>query len=367
MDLRERLKRVFELCDPLPEALFFESGSHGCRDPNFFYVTDFQWGTLTGATAVLRPGERPMLISSIMEAESARRDRDVEVIVTRNRREHDAAIADTLGSHERIGYNPYGLCTARFRSLTDLLPGAKWVDVSSSLARARRIKDSEEISRIRKASEMSARVMEDVPILLEEGMQEKDLAAEINYRLQKDGADGFAFSTIVAFGSNAAEPHHQPTEAILTPGSLVLVDLGARHRRYCADLTRTFAFGDVGKAGMRMHSVVSEAQSAALACVGPGRHGAKAHEAAEHVVARSEFTGRFIHAVGHSVGLEAQDGMVLHAHADFTIEPGMVFAVEPGVYVPGQGGVRIEDTVLVTERGAETLTRVSRELTGART
>ncbi len=367
MGLKERLRRVFELCDPVPEALFFESGPHGQTDPNFFYATGFQWGALTGASAVLRPGERPVLISSIMEAESARRDRDVEVLVTRNRREHETAIVDALGSEERIGYNPYGLTSARFRALTNLLPGAKWVDVSAALARARLVKDPQEVSHIRKAAEITAATVEEIPALLEEGMRETDLAAEIDYRLQRSGANGFAFDTIVAFGPNAAEPHHQPAETQLEPGSLVLADVGARVRRYCADLTRTFAFGDVGRAGARMHEVVARAQEAALACLEPGRKAAEVHEAAERVIAKSEFRGRFIHAVGHSVGLEAQDGMVLHAHADFTINPGMVFAVEPGVYVPGQGGVRIEDTVLVTDRGIERLTRASRNLTASLT
>jgi Xaa-Pro dipeptidase len=300
-----------------------------------------------------------------MEAETVRHDRRLEVQVTPSRREHDAALAKTLGSCRQVGYNPSGLTVARFRSLEGHLPEAEWIDVSSALLRARLVKDDEEISRVRKAAELSALTVGEIPSLLEPGITEIELGAEINFRLRKRGATGRAFSTIVAFGGNAAEPHHHCGNAELTPDTLVLVDLGARYRRYCSDLTRTFAFGEVGKTELRMHAVVSDAHEAALDCLIPGNAGRQVHEAAQRVIERTQFKGRFVHAIGHSVGLEAQDGAALHAHSDFVIEPGMVFAVEPGVYVPGVGGVRIEDTVLVTDRGAERLTDVSKELTTA--
>ncbi|MCK4547580.1 MAG: aminopeptidase P family protein, partial [Candidatus Eisenbacteria sp.] len=362
MDLKSRLKQVFELCNPLPEAVLLESASHGAVDPNFCYVTGFERSIPSGASAILRLGERPLVMVSLMEGESAMQNRNIEVSVARNRREHDAAIGVSLGSCRRIGYNPSGLSVARFDVLKNLLPGAEWLDVSSALVRARLVKTGDEILWIRRAAELSAIAMEEVPSLLVQGMAERDLAAEIDYRLHKRGATGHAFDTIVAFGPNGAEPHHHSGEATLVPGSLVLVDLGARYRRYCADLTRTLAFGEVGEVETRMHAVVLAAREAALGRLLAGTNGREVHEAADRVIEETEFKGCFVHAVGHSVGLEAQDGIALHSHSDFTVGPGMVFAVEPGVYVPGIGGVRIEDTVLVTDGGIEILTVVPTEL-----
>jgi Xaa-Pro dipeptidase len=363
-DLRARLSRVMALCDPVPDAFLFESGGHGVSDGNFYYVTGSASGALSGATVILRPGERPEMIVSAMEAESAGRASEVEVVVVRSRREHDQVLADGLQSYSRIGYNPHGLTAARFRALSQALPGASWVDVSAPFARARAVKEPGEIARIRDACRITADTLGDVRGLLAEGLRERDLAAEVTLRMQKRGADSTAFDTIVAFGPSASEPHHIPGDAALAPGSLVLVDLGARRRGYASDCTRTLAFGRVGKSERRMHGVVTAAQDAALEGLVPGRPAREVHEAAERVIGESEFRDRFVHAVGHSVGIEAQDGWVLHAHAEFVIEPGMVFAVEPGVYIPGAGGVRVEDTVLVTESGPERLTDAGRSLEG---
>ena len=378
--LKQRVDRARALCDPVPDAFLFESGGHGWTDPNFGYVTGVEAGLLSGATVLLRPGERAAMVVSRMEAESAedacarsagegsagaRRGTGVEIIVTRTRREHDQAVVDALTRFERVGYNPHGLSAARFRALSTMLPGIGWVDVSQAFLRARLVKTPDEIERMRDAARITAETMADVPSMLVEGMRERDLAAELNLRLHRRGASRTAFDTIVAFGRSASEPHHLSGDVALADGCLVLVDMGAVHRGYSADCTRTFAFGRVGDTETRMHAVVAEAHEAALAALGAGRPARAVHEAAEQVIQQSEFRDRFVHAVGHSVGIEAQDGWVLHGHAEFVVEPGMVFAVEPGVYVPGTGGVRIEDTVGVTGAGVERWTDVPYGLTGA--
>lgn len=366
MSLGERIDRVFRLSDPVPDAILIENEARAWGDPNVFYVTGVESGTLSGSSVVLVSGERPVLVTSLMEAEGAGRARDVDVVVARNRREHDAAISELFGSRERIGYNPRGLSSARFRDLAALLARARWVDVSTGLTRARLTKDADEIRRLREAARITSLAVGEVPGLLKEGIRERELAAELNYRLQTAGATGFAFDTLVAFGPNSAEPHHAAGEAALASGSLVVADAGARYRRYCGDLTRTYTFGKVGETELRMHAVVIRAQEAAIESLTPGRPLGEVHAAAERVIDRSEFRGRFVHAAGHSVGLEAQDGVVVHSRSDVAIGPGMVFAIEPGIYVPGVGGVRVEDTVLVTDRGAERLTRAPRGLVGDR-
>jgi len=356
VDLRVRIDRIFALCDPAPEAILIETGVGGGPDPNVLYATGFEWGALSGATVVLTPGDDPRLVTSPMEAERARRAAGVAVLVAEDRDEGRRKIGSALRGLGRIGYNPHGLTVARFRQFEDLLPRVSWVDVSGALTRARLVKDPDEVARIRRAAEITAETLDAVPECLEAGLEERSLAADLEYRLRRAGASGTAFEPIVAFGPGAAEPHHASGEAALEEGSLVLVDLGARWRGYSADATRTFAFGEIGAGEARMLAVVREAQAAALSTLVPGGRLGDVHRAAARVVDSSEFRGRFLHAAGHSVGLEAQDGVVIHGGSEITIEPEMVFAVEPGVYVPGTGGVRLEDTVRVTPEGPENLT-----------
>ena len=191
-------------------------------------------------------------------------------------------------------------------------------------------------------------------------MTELELAAQMEYRMNLHGASGRSFATIVAFGPHAAEPHYSPGEARLQPGQSIVCDFGAIYRRYVSDITRSFHFGPRDEEMKAVHDTVEAAQKSALDAIRPGVPAREVHLAAENVINASRWKGRLTHGVGHSIGLAVHDGWAYGPKADDLIEVGMAFTVEPGIYLPGKGGVRIEDDIVVTKTGYEFLTTAPR-------
>ncbi len=245
--------------------------------------------------------------------------------------------------------------------LTETLPGAKFVNARSGIQKARAVKDAGEVEKIRTAAEIGSKVGRKIPTLLRTGITELELAAEMEYAMNQLGANGCSFSTIVGFGAHSAEPHYSPDATPLRPGQSIVCDFGAWHRRYACDITRSFRFGPRDDEMKAVHECVEAAQKAALAVLRPGISGKEVHQAAEAVVAASPWKGRFTHGLGHALGLAVHDGGPgLAPNVDDLLEAGMVVTVEPGIYLPGKGGVRIEDDVVITKTGYEFLTTAPR-------
>ncbi|MEM3284779.1 MAG: M24 family metallopeptidase, partial [Saccharolobus sp.] len=224
----------------------------------------------------------------------------------------------------------------------------------------RSIKTEDEIMRIRKASRIVKKAMHAIKGEFREGITELQLAAKFNYIMQDAGAQGPSFETIVAFGKNAAMPHHSPDSTRLRKGDLVLIDAGARFRNYCSDVTRTFVFkrSYADKKALRMLEVVKEAQRLAIRAVRPGVEAKRIHMLVENFINNADggaYNGKFTHSLGHSVGIEVHDGISIGKRSNTIIKEGMVFTVEPGIYIQGFAGARIEDDILVTRNGAKVL------------
>ncbi|MBX7258097.1 MAG: Xaa-Pro peptidase family protein [Candidatus Hydrogenedentes bacterium] len=236
-------------------------------------------------------------------------------------------------------------------------------EVDDIVLAGRRIKDSAEVEAIRAAQSLAESVLEEVTAQLRVGQTEQEVAAQFEYGFRKRGATGPSFESIVLFGSRCSLPHGQPGPTKLREQDTVLLDFGCRLNGYCSDLTRTYAFGSLSDLWFEeIYRLTLTAQRKALESIKPGMRGREVDAIARAVIEDGGHGKHFGHGLGHGVGIEIHEGPRLNIESETVLQPGMVVTVEPGIYLPGQGGVRIEDLVVVTESGYENLTTAPKEL-----
>lgn len=240
--------------------------------------------------------------------------------------------------------------------------GVDVVATSGLIESLRMVKDSQELDCIRQACGLTESALQATLGAVRVGVTERELARIFTSTAMDHGADGLAFDPIIAIGENAAIPHHKPGERELVQGDVVLCDVGASVGGYCADLSRTVVLGLASPDLIHIHAVVSRAQSAAMAGLAPGAAASDIDQLARDVIATAGFADKYVHGTGHGLGLEIHEPPLLGASSAGTLGEHFVVTVEPGIYLPGVGGVRIEDTVLVTSNGYESLTTGTREL-----
>lgn len=262
-----------------------------------------------------------------------------------------------------IGYEPAHTTTEVFEGLKSRLPlGASLVAITGWVEELRMVKSPGEMERIRRSVETNSKAFEHAAARVKVGMKEQDLAAELEYRMRRLGAEKPAFETIVAGGERSALPHAQPTAARIENGQLVVVDMGALQDGYCSDMTRMLFVGKPAAKVKRAYEAVLEAQMAAIDAVRPGVTGAHVDAAARNVLKGHGLDRYFVHSTGHGLGLEIHEPPRIGKRDKTRLRPGMAITIEPGIYIEGFGGIRIEDTVAVTDRGCEILTPTSKSL-----
>jgi Xaa-Pro aminopeptidase len=228
------------------------------------------------------------------------------------------------------------------------------------IAGLREIKDADEIGGIRAAANLGCRLFEDLLTQIEPGKREVEMAAHLEFAARMAGAEGMSFETIVASGPRSALPHGHATEQKMPRRGFVVLDFGVLLRGYCSDMTRTVHLGPATTDERDAYQAVLEAQLAAVAAVKPGVQCGDVDEAARSVLRQAKLADFFTHSTGHGVGMEIHEGPRIAAKQQKTLKAGMVITIEPGVYLPGRFGIRIEDMVLVTRNGAEILTPVTK-------
>jgi len=264
---------------------------------------------------------------------------------------------------KRIGVEPRAMRLLEFRHVKAGAPEADFPDASDVVSRLRVRKDADEIAAMRKAVKVAQSALEATLPLLKVGMSEKELAAELVVQLLRNGSQSeMPFAPIVSGGPNSANPHASPSERRLQPGDLLVVDWGACVDGYISDLTRTFAVREVEAEYRKIHQIVLEANAAGRAAAKPGVPCANVDKAAREVIDKAGYGLYFTHRTGHGIGMEGHEEPYMRGDNMQLLEPGMAFTVEPGIYLPGSNGVRIEDNVVITEDGAECLSDVLREL-----
>jgi Xaa-Pro aminopeptidase len=329
------------------------------RLPNVRYLTGFTGSN--GQAIVRADGSAVFLTDGRYDEQSGHEVPDLERRIYLEGMVPAVREAATDLGLGRLGFEGDGLT---FRTYTDVaadLP-VELVAVNGAVERLRWIKDPEELETMAQAQEVTDAAFEAILPKLREGVTERELAFELEIELRAAGADDLAFDTIAAFGEHAAEPHHHAGDRPLGHGDVVKLDFGGLVEGYHCDMTRTVALGQPPAELRAIHEVVHRAQRAGIEAVRAGAKAAEVDRAARQVVEDAGYGERFPHGLGHGVGLEIHEGPRLHWTSEDVLPAGAVVTIEPGVYVPGLGGVRIEDQVEVTEDGRRMFPRSSKEL-----
>jgi len=263
----------------------------------------------------------------------------------------------------KIGVEPRALRLLEYGYLQTAAPSATFADASPALSALRICKDAEEISAMRRAVQIAQNALLATLPLVKIGMTERELASELVLQLLRHGsAPELPFAPIVSGGENSANPHASPSERKLRPGDLLVIDWGAAFGGYISDLTRTFAIGEVQAEYAHIHQVVQEANAAGRAVGKPGIPCAEVDIAARQVIEQAGYGQYFTHRTGHGIGMEGHEDPYMRADNQDLLQTGMAYTVEPGIYLPGRNGVRIEDDMVVTENGTESLSNLPREI-----
>ena len=328
------------------------------RLPNVRYLTGFSG---SNGQLLVTPSGGTFFTDSRYEEQS--RHEVPDIARTLYPREFVGPFAEACrgSSIQRVVIEAAGMTFKTYRELAEA-DGIELVASEDLVERLRWPKDPEELGLLERAQELTDEAFDRVVPKLAEGTTEARTAFELEVAMREAGAEAVAFDTIVAFGENAAEPHHRPTDRTLRPGDVVKMDFGCVVAGYHSDMTRTVAFGDPGPELREVYEVVRRAQEAGRGAVRAGIKGSGPDRAARRVIEEAGFGERFGHSLGHGVGLEIHEGPGLRVGSDDELPEGTVVTVEPGVYLPGLGGVRIEDMVEVTAEGRRPLPRTTRDL-----
>jgi Xaa-Pro aminopeptidase len=327
--------------------------------PNVRYLCGF---TGDNAMLLIVPGKSILFTDPRFEIQAAQ-EATCAVKIARGPLVIDVAAAIGRMRLKRIGFEPARMTVQALKSLSGRLPmGASMVEIDGWVEQLRMLKSPEEIARIRRSVEINSQAFEQAVRRAKAGMTEAELAAELEYRMRRLGAERPSFETIVAGGARSALPHAQPTSAKLENGQLVVVDMGATCDGYCSDMTRMLFLGEPGAKVKRMYRAVLEAQLAAIDAVHAGALTQKVDGAARRVLKAYGMDREFVHSTGHGLGLEIHEPPRIGKKDRNRLQTGMAITIEPGVYLERFGGVRIEDTVVVTESGCEILTPTPKDL-----
>jgi Xaa-Pro dipeptidase len=351
-------RKIFDYVRNVDSILIMNGGENQI-DKTFFYLTGAKSGIFEGSILHVKP-EKVTIITSALEEEAAKQT-GFEVLVYNNSSEREQILKNAFKDDVDVGLNYSALTLDLYKQLMKIIPDKEFIDVSQSIDEARKIKDESELKNLREAAKIASDSFQDFTKTLKEGMKESELAANIVYSMMKNGASGESFKTIVAFGKNSAIPHYMPGDARLKKNDFVLMDYGALYNRYCSDTTRTVIFGRASEKQKDVYETVKTAQAESKNALKAGANGRDIDMIARKII-DEKYPGRFIHSLGHGVGLDVHDHPALSPSMDFLLKQNMVVTDEPGVYIPEFGGVRIEDDIIIKKDGHEEITTAPRDL-----
>ena len=350
--ISKRLKKIFSGASF--DTAIIMNASKERIDGNLLYLSNFTSGVFEQDMIIATP-ERIIIITTPLEYEIAIRQkpREAEVIKVEREKRFEYDLSKHLQGRV-VGIDESTLPYKYYKIFKKLSKAKRFVDASGAFSKAREVKDGDEIAKIRRAVSITKRALTGIPEYFQAGMKEKQLASILDSLQARYGADGNAFQSIVSFGANSAMPHHLPDNTRLKPNSTVLIDVGARYKNYCSDITRTFFFkpdktSTKYKRMQRIYKIVENAQQKGIGMMREGVDGSDVYKEVLNYINKVDngiYKDRFIHGLGHGIGLEVHDGLALSSTSK-KLKRGMVTSCEPGIYIVGFGGVRIEDDVIV--------------------
>lgn len=328
-------------------------------ESNRFYFTRFE----TSFGAVVLSREKSVFITDFRyEAEAMENIADFEIVIT-NYSGFYAKIAEVLTSMgaKTVGYGEK-MFIDEFAQFKAALAGFKLKPAEDAISAKRAVKTDEEIGFISAAQQIAEGALKRAISHAKAGMTERELMAAINYEMIIGGAEKYSFETIVAFGANTAQPHHHPSDKKLDKNELILVDMGAKYKGYCSDMTRTFCLGHPGEQLAEVYETVKEAQEYAIKNIKAGMTCHDADALAREYITAHGYGDNFGHSFGHGVGVDIHESPRVGANSQTVLQPNMIITAEPGIYIAGLGGVRIEDMLVVKEDGVLNLTNYDKKL-----
>ncbi len=334
---------------------------------NVFYLSGYRSDPHERLIAVIvLPNEEPILVCPSMEKEDAKQSGWKHEIIGYSDIQNpweliSQSLSERVKKIDSWAVEKTHLNVERLEQLQHYYPNAVFHNAEEKLQQLRMIKSEAELEIIRTACEFADYAIEIGVKEIAEGKSELEILATIEFELKKKGISEMSFSTMVLTGKNGASPHGNPGSTTVKKGDLVLFDLGVVYKGYCSDITRTVAFGTLNEEQIRIYETVLKAQKAAVAAVKPGVTAKEIDMTARKIIADAGYGDYFPHRLGHGLGISVHEYPSLTETNDLVLEEGMVFTIEPGIYVPGVAGVRIEDDLYITADGVETLTKYPKE------
>jgi len=334
--------------------------------PNVRYLTGFAGSAgvlvVTGDRALLTTDGR-YRTQSAEQVTAGGAEVEITIGATADQRK---AVSGFLPGSSLVGLEADNVTWSSQRMWADLLAGVELVPTTHAVEALREVKDGAEIARMERAAAIADAALYEVLPMMAEGVTEEQFGLALDTAMRRGGAESVAFETIVAAGENSAKPHHHPGARPIRRGDPVVVDFGATYEGYRSDMTRTFCVEADPEGEMaRVFSVVGASQAAGAAAVRPGIATKVVDDVCREIIAEAGWADRFEHGTGHGVGLDIHEAPTVNQLGTAILAPGFVVTVEPGVYLPGVGGVRVEDTLVVTEGGSRPLTRFTKDIHGS--
>lgn len=343
-------------------ARFFEDQTLDCVLISSLQNIRYLCGFTGSEGALLLTRDRGwFLCDSRYTTQAAAQVGEAEIVEFKSKQDTIVALVGGQG-FSRIGFEAAHTTMATYTALSAALGGRELVPLGAELDDIRSCKDNDELQRLSDVAALSSAALMAIRPLLRPGVKEVEVALELELEMRRLGADGRAFDFIVASGARGSMPHGVASDKTLQPGELVTIDFGAVKDGYYSDETVTVAIGEPGEKQKSIHAIVKAAHDMAVAAVRPGIACRELDAVAREYIRESGYGDYFGHGLGHGVGLEIHEKPVLSPRGDAVAVEGMVFTIEPGIYIPGFGGVRIEDTVAVTADGCRVLTRAPKDL-----